>query len=1364
MTRKLLILLVLFTGLSGFMLIRHLSNVSAAATITVDSATDDGTGCTLREAIESANTDIAVGGCTAGSGANDVIEFDIAGAGPHTITPTSLFPDITTQVTIDGYTETGAVVNTADFPAALNGTLMIEIDGSSLPADSIALTLAAGSDGSTIRGLVINGVTGDGLLVNSESNVITGNYIGTNVAGLVDDGNTQHGIRVNDANNTIGGTTAASRNISSGNGFTGINISSANASGNTVQGNYIGVGADGTTDLGNSNQGVWVLNAGTATIGGTTTASGNLLSGNGAAGLELNGATGAVVSANRIGTDFDGDAALANAQEGIMMQGTANGNTIGGDTAAERNIISGNGGVGVQIIDSDSNVVSANYIGTSLDGEIDLGNGESGVSLASGASSNTIGGDTTDERNLISGNGNDGVRISGATSTPNTIIGNYIGTDDDGVSAIGNTERGVWLLGSSSGNTVGGDTAGERNVISGNGSFGVHLGTNDNDIFGNYIGANAAGSGIIPNATEGVYTDSTSGNDIGSSATGTGNTIAGNGEDGIELVAGSSNTGIRLNTIILNTQNGINIGSGSSAITIQGNQIGVLGAIDVGNGADGIAVDTSTSITIGGSTSEIRNVISGNNDDGISATASTLTIQGNYIGTSTDGTTDIGNTDEGIEFNNVDSQTIGGSSTGQGNVISGNNSDGIFLGAGSNGNSVVGNIIGLALDGTSDLGNGQEGLSISASGSNMIGGTTSLARNLISGNVRNGIMVTGDAADANVMTGNYIGPNITGAAVVANGGIGILIQSSADSNVIGGDTAEERNVISGNGDSGVHVTDAGTTANQVIGNYIGTSAAGTADLGNTADGVNLNNSASATIIGTATEGTRNVISGNNDDGIEMADNITSQSIINNYIGTSADGESDLGNSDEGISILATDNVTIGGTASGAGNVISGNGGEGIEILIGGDNAIIQGNRIGTDDDGLSEIPNASSGIRLAGNAATVGGTTTAARNIIAGNDGTGLSTVQAVGGGINHTIQGNYFGLGSDGTTIMMNGTTTTNGNIVLDTGSNTVGGTATGARNVIAGASIAGVMITSFSPAAPNSGNVIQGNYIGTLADGSVAAGSGGTASGIFVIGAVEDTLIGGTAAGAGNLVRGNGAGIGVASVTSLGVNLNTVSILNNSIYENDGGPFSELGIDLFQTVDFVSFSEVGVTPNDAADPDTVTNYYQNFPVIDSITTDGDEVTFTYDLDVNPADPDVDGYQVDFYASTAADPSGYGEGEIHLGADTGLTGDVSNRSFTIPSTDLANGTYYFSAVTTPTDTSGDGFGSSSEFSAVLAATITDSSGGGGGGGDSGGAGVGSVSLADTGRNVFMILGLGVLLIATGYLVYRRRAVATGSK
>lgn len=199
----------------------------------------------------------------------------------------------------------------------------------------------------------------------------------------------------------------------------------------------------------------------------------------------------------------------------------------------------------------------------------------------------------------------------------------------------------------------------------------------------------------------------------------------------------------------------------------------------------------------------------------------------------------------------------------------------------------------------------------------------------------------------NVVTGCFIGTNLAGTAADMNF-TGVYVGGSG--NTIGGSTIASRNVISGNFDSGIDIVWASPT-NLVVGNYIGTNAAGTGAVANNSDGVRMTANSQ---IG-STGDPPNVISGNVDDGIVVGSAVTSGIIENNLIGTDASGDGALANAGTGVEVVTGAEVVIGGAAPGAGNVISGNAVAGITL----DNATttIQRNRIGTSDGGGTALGN-----------------------------------------------------------------------------------------------------------------------------------------------------------------------------------------------------------------------------------------------------------------------------------------------------------------------------------------------------------------------------------------------------------------------
>ena len=559
-------------------------------------------------------------------------------------------------------------------------------------------------------------------------------------------------------------------------------------------------------------------------------------------------------------------------------------------------------GNGIQI-NGNSNVVAGCFIGTSLAGTAKLANDAAGVTIVNGLA-NRVGGTNTNDRNLISGNGT-GIYIVGFDATNNVVQGNFIGTDVNGTSRLGNENVGVLL--SAPRNLIGGTTPGERNIISGNGLSGVYLndiGATGNRVMGNYIGLRVNGSAPASNGVDGITIYYARENVIGGSTPGAGNVISGNNERGVLI-----------------------IGPTAVSNSVAGNFIGTdaAGIADLGNRYTGVGIISANSNVIGGTNASARNIIAGNNQSGVAIDSNSVAniILGNFIGLDATGTNSLANNLGGVSVLRGTNNVIGGTVAGAGNVISGNTQDGVAL-AGGFGTVVQGNLIGTDLSGQLARGNGFNGIRIDSAG-NLVGGDALGARNVISGNANNGVLFFGAAASNNVLAGNLIGTAATGATGLGNGFAGVNV-SGAPRNSIG--TAEPfgGNVVSANGFSGsfsgVYLNGAGTTGNRINGNFIGTDATGTTALGNFLGGIVISGSGT-NLIGSSEPGARNVISGNTKVAVSIGDpGANGNVLLGNFIGTKADGTSPLGNQWHGIEFLntASGNV-VGGILPGEGNRI-----------------------------------------------------------------------------------------------------------------------------------------------------------------------------------------------------------------------------------------------------------------------------------------------------------------------------------------------------------------------------------------------------------------------------------------------------------
>jgi hypothetical protein len=547
------------------------------------------------------------------------------------------------------------------------------------------------------------------------------------------------------------------------------------------------------------------------------------------------------------------------------------------------------------------------------------------------------------KRLVIQGFRENGVLISGSSTTDNMVVGCYIGTSNSGTATSGNNASGVSIVNGAYENLVGGPTVAERNIISGNDANGISLSGSGigNQIQGNYIGVDRTGAAALPN-NNGIEIN-TSGKQTVIGGAGLGNVISGNKSDGV-FVRESSDTSIMGNVIGLNA----------------------AGDLAVPNENHGILLNRLCPRTlIGDASSSLRNVISGNAFTGISifTESDASVVEGNYIGTDSAGVAaranNSSNTDGfgGVFIATTKVQFLR-------NLVSGNQGDGIKLAAGggpTSGSSlpdqealIQGNIVGLNAAGTAAIPNSESGLVITASSNaNQIGGRTVADRNVFSGNGHFGLEFNDEASpgadglpERNVVEGNWIGIPLSGSANVSNGtngagefsdsliigGIGMF---SGKINTIGGTLPGAGNVISGNAFQGILLHGPDTVLNRIEGNWIGLDPTGTTAIGNRSAfpaaffddgaGINVRDGAQDNVIGGRTPGTRNYVSGNEASGITLRGSGTTRNqIFGNSIGTNVSSAA-LGNAFTAVTIFDTaNNNQIGGAASGTSNTLAHN--------------------------------------------------------------------------------------------------------------------------------------------------------------------------------------------------------------------------------------------------------------------------------------------------------------------------------------------------------------------------------------------------------------------------------------------------------
>ncbi|HXE55900.1 MAG TPA: CAP domain-containing protein, partial [Tepidisphaeraceae bacterium] len=483
--------------------------------------------------------------------------------------------------------------------------------------------------------------------------------------------------------------------------------------------------------------------------------------------------------------------------------------SAGSSTVQGLDIVSTNSGALITLARFGGNAIAGNYLGVDLTGTTAIGNAQFGI-YNNNTGNNLIGGTTPSQRNVISGanalphnstnNGSVGIYSFGLNATQNQIEGNYIGTNAAGTAAIPNT-IGVEFDNQATFNTLGGTAAGAGNVVSGN-SFDdvlIQNAARNNNAYGNIVGLNAAGTAAI----------STTANNAGFDITySTGNVIGGSGAAGRNIVGGHV-YGVYFYGFF-SYQGGFN-----SAV---GNYIGtdITGTSAVPN-TYGLVIN-SYNDTVGGSGAQDRNIIAGN-QVGLQIFQPQDLVEGNYIGLGATGRP-LGNFGNGVLLS-ASGATVGGTSTGAGNVISANG-NGIVVTA--SGGIIQGNLIGTDPTGMTDMGNTASGIFVSSQGNTTIGGTTTLARNVIAANKVNGVRISGDATTTgNVVQGNYIGVNAAG-ATLGNALAGVSIQGAAGTTV-------STNTIGGNYGNGVEVIGASATNDKITQNSIYSNVGTGIDLG-----------------------------------------------------------------------------------------------------------------------------------------------------------------------------------------------------------------------------------------------------------------------------------------------------------------------------------------------------------------------------------------------------------------------------------------------------------------------------------------------------------------------------------------------------
>lgn len=482
-----------------------------AATYTVTNTNDSGAG-SLRYAMEQANYNFG----------NDTINFNIGGGGVKTITLLTDLPFITDDVKINGTSQPGYA-----------GKPIIVLNGANLSAGKRA-GLAVRHRGVEIRGLVLNGFPDDaidikcvnGCINTTPSLVVKNCYIGTNAAGNLVVANKGIGISIwqKDIGPVqIGGTGPNDGNVISGNwhGFWIVGIAETGVSETTplvIQGNRIGTDASGGFALPNAGHGMRIIRWDSVVVGGNSAAARNLISGNQEDGVFCDESRRCNIKGNYIGTNAAGTAPIPNGGSGIhVMGGPAH--KLGGSGDGEGNLISGNGGHGIRLgsylehniygteaemVTVYQSAIEGNMIGTNAAGTAALGNAGDGIHSASGIYNYFGKAGVAKARNIIAGNGGNGITLTHdhiwseslnqdfyETLKETKVAGNFIGTNAAGAD-LGNTGHGIEMVGGAFNSIIGGENL-AANVIAFNGKDGLGFRKGDwsKSPYGHQITANS---------------------------------------------------------------------------------------------------------------------------------------------------------------------------------------------------------------------------------------------------------------------------------------------------------------------------------------------------------------------------------------------------------------------------------------------------------------------------------------------------------------------------------------------------------------------------------------------------------------------------------------------------------------------------------------------------------------------------------------------------------------------------------------------------------------------------------------------------------------------------------------------------------
>jgi hypothetical protein len=583
-----------------------------------------------------------------------IVVTSLRSAGPGTLRWAINRADTRNSATIR-FSVRGVITLTRRLPAIRRP---VSIDGTSAPGHRPGgapvieincnrrggLRVAAGATGSQLLGLAVDRAGGNGVTVRARSVTLDGDYIGLNLAGA--------------------------------------------AAGNRGDGVYVTATSSGD-QIGRNRSGV-------------SGAVANVVSANGGSGVVLAGSHGNTVAANRIGTNAAGRAAMGNAGDGIAITGRSYGNEIGGTAFVDKatgkvnnptgnkgtvtpvfvvpplgNLVSGNGGSGILIAaGATGNMLNGNFVGTTASGDGAIGNAGDGVWIDGANGNSLIGCKFVNNPfvyyNVLSGNRGNGLRVTNANQT--VVQGNFFGIGANNATTVANRGDGILVAGSSANTQVGGVIP-LGNVSAGNGRNGIEVtGRARGFTTFNTFGGLAAFGGAVPNRRDGVLITSTGGDNLA-----------------------------RTNVLSGNAGNGLEIGGNASGVTVDPDIVGLntKGNAALPNGGDGVLIDgTAHGNVVGGSRRSVipQNTFSGNGGYGLAITGRAYgnRVFSTFVGTAILGVKALPNRRGGVLVGGTAQRnSIGYLLARPANLISGNTGIGVTLTAGTHGNQVLNNYIGL---------------------------------------------------------------------------------------------------------------------------------------------------------------------------------------------------------------------------------------------------------------------------------------------------------------------------------------------------------------------------------------------------------------------------------------------------------------------------------------------------------------------------------------------------------------------------------------------------------------------------------------------------------------------------------------------